>query len=128
MPIKSATSETVSKRLIQSEGKTHYVFNVTGAPGLYSYDYVEIEGAVTPDKIYRAISEAEQNIVTEDTAASVAQEYIEITKKLREISAMSFAQIDTHIDTVFSALTVAQKTSLKKLYKAVLGLIKLKIK
>ncbi len=40
------------------------------------------------------------------------------------IQNLSYADIGTHIDTVFAALTTAQKNSLKKLYRAVLYLAK----
>jgi len=38
---------------------------------------------------------------------------------------LKFAQVDDHIDNVFGSLNTAQKTSLKKLYKAVLCVGKL---
>ena len=41
------------------------------------------------------------------------------------VDSLKFAQVDTHIDTVFSNLSTAQKNSLKKLYKAVLCVGKL---
>ena len=37
---------------------------------------------------------------------------------------LTYAKIDTHIDNVFGALTAAQKSSLKRLYKVVLFLAK----
>ena len=40
------------------------------------------------------------------------------------VNSLTFADIDTHIDTVFGSLTTAQKNSLKKLYKAVLFSLK----
>jgi hypothetical protein len=44
------------------------------------------------------------------------------------IQSLSFAEIDTHIDNVFGALTTAQKNSLKKLYRTVLYLAKKNIR
>ena len=40
------------------------------------------------------------------------------------IENLTYADIDNHIDTVFAGLSVAQRASLKKLYKAVLFLLK----
>jgi hypothetical protein len=40
------------------------------------------------------------------------------------VQSLTYSDINTHIDTVFGALTTAQKNSLKKLYKAVLFLAK----
>lgn len=40
---------------------------------------------------------------------------------------LKFSQVDDHIDTVFSGLSVAQRNSLKKLYKAVLCVGKLSV-
>lgn len=37
---------------------------------------------------------------------------------------LTYDQVDTHIDTVFGSLNTAQKTSLKKLYKTFLFLLK----
>jgi hypothetical protein len=49
-----------------------------------------------------------------------------INARLDEIGSLSWTEVDEHIDSAFSALSTAQKTSLKKLYKSVLGLIKLR--
>ena len=40
------------------------------------------------------------------------------------IANLSYADIDAHIETIFSNLSVVQKASLKKLYKATLFLLK----
>ena len=40
------------------------------------------------------------------------------------IANLTYAQIDTHVEDTFSGLTADQKTSLKKLYKSVLAIMK----
>jgi hypothetical protein len=44
------------------------------------------------------------------------------------ISGLTYGQIDSHIDTAFGTLNAAQKTSLRRLYKAVLWLVKTQMK
>jgi len=89
----------------------------------YRYNYVLIKGKPTKLKVLGAIAEAESSTSTVDIE-NVATHRSEAMNKLAEISAMSYSQIDTHIDDTFSGLSTAQKNSLKKLYKAVLALIK----
>lgn len=40
------------------------------------------------------------------------------------LATLSYKDVDAHVDTTFAALSIAQRTSLKKLYKAVLYLLK----
>jgi len=89
----------------------------------YQYNYVTIKGKPSKLKVLNAIAEAESNTATV-AVEGVAIERTTVLEKLAAISAMTYTQIDTHIDNTFSNLSTAQKTSLKKLYKAVLALIK----
>jgi len=89
----------------------------------YQYNYVVIKDKLTKLKVLDAIAEAESSTSTADIE-NVATHRSEAMNKLAEISAMSYSQIDTHIDDTFSGLSTAQRNSLKKLYKAVLALIK----
>ncbi len=89
----------------------------------YQYDYVFISGEPTRQKVLDAIKAAESTtnpVIVEEVAANRTI----ALQRLAEISTMTYGQIDTHIDNVFAGLSAAQKTSLKKLYKAVLALIK----
>ena len=89
----------------------------------YQYNYVTIKGTPTRMKVLNAIAEAESSTNTE-AVEGVATERTAAQEKLAQISTMSYAQIDTHIDATFSGLSTAQKACLKTLYKAVLALIK----
>jgi len=93
------------------------------AETFYRYNYVLIKGKPTKLKVLDAIAEAESSTSAADIE-NVATHRSEAMNKLAEISAMSYSQLDTHIDDTFSGLSAAQKNSLKKLYKAVLALIK----
>jgi len=93
------------------------------AETFYQYNYVVIKGKPTKLKVLDAIAEAESSTSTADIE-NVATHRSEAMNKLAEISVMSYSQIDTHIDDTFSGLSTAQRNSLKKLYKAVLVLIK----
>lgn len=93
------------------------------AETFYQYNYVTIQGKPTKLKVLNAIAEAESSTATV-AIENVATERTAAQDKLAQISAMTYTQIDTHIDNTFSNLSTAQKDSLKKLYKAVLALIK----
>jgi hypothetical protein len=126
--MKSAESKTAPARLIQSGGKIHYTLNATQATKpdgetYYRYDYVEIDPPVTREKIYAALKADDTEISAAD-AAGIDAEYALIDARLDEIGTMTWAQIDTHIDTVFAGLSVAQRNSLKMLYTCVLALVK----
>ena len=89
----------------------------------YQYNYVLITGKPTRQKVLDAIKAAESTKSPMAVEAVAANRTVAL-ERLAEISSMSYSQIDTHIDNVFGGLSAAQKTSLKKLYKAVLALIK----
>ena len=89
----------------------------------YVYCYVEIKGKLTKWKVLEAIAAAESSNNT-NAIEAIASERTIAKEKLAEITAMSYAQIDQHIDNVFGNLSANQKASLKKLYRAVLALIK----
>ena len=93
------------------------------AETFYQYNYVTIQGKPSKLKVLNAIAEAESSTATL-TIEGVATERTAAQDKLAQISAMTYTQIDTHIDSTFSNLSTAQKDSLKTLYKAVLALIK----
>ncbi|MBW2342492.1 MAG: hypothetical protein JRF53_00505 [Deltaproteobacteria bacterium] len=93
------------------------------AETFYRYNYVTIQGKPSKLKVLNAIAEAESSTATV-AIEGVATDRTTAQDKLAQISAMTYAQIDTHVDSTFSALSTAQKSSLKKLYKAVLALIK----
>ena len=89
----------------------------------YQYNYVTIQGKLSKLKVLNAIAEAESSTATV-AIEEIATNRTVALEKLAEISAMTYSQINTHIDSVFGGLSSAQKTSLKKLYGAVLALIK----
>jgi len=93
------------------------------AETFYQYNYVTIKGKPTKLKVQQAIAEASSS---DDTAIveEVAANRTIALERLANISAMTYAQINTHIENTFGNLSAAQKASLKKLYKAVLALIK----
>lgn len=118
-----ATSGTEPERLTRSRGVTQYAYNIQEVNGAWEYDYVEIEGKVTAAKIKEAMR-LEKNADQPFDPADVEIEQSTAEEKLAEIAQMSYAEIDTHVDNAFSDLSVAQRSSLKKLYKGVLALIK----
>jgi len=89
----------------------------------YTYNYVTIKGTPTKLKVLNAIAESESSQAIANIE-KVAAERTVVQEKLAEISAMSYAQIDAHIENTFGGLSAGQKDSLKKLYKCVLALIK----
>jgi len=93
------------------------------AETFYQYNYVTIKGKPTKLKVQQAIAEASSS---DDTAIveEVAANRTIALERLANISAMTYAQINTHVENTFGNLSAAQKASLKKLYKAVLALIK----
>lgn len=129
-----AESTNSPDRLVNSRGKIHYNYNIqevqkdTDGDGeadttFYEYNYVVIKPPATKGKILEALRKA-KNADQAFDPADVETEQSAVEEKLAEIAAMSYEQIDTHIDNTFGNLNAAQKTSLKKLYKAVLALIK----
>ena len=126
--IRTAESRQAPARLIQSGGKIHYTFDpqpvLKDGETHYRYSYVEIDPPVTREKVMRAI--VPETEISESDAAVVDGELSVINARLDEIGQMTWAEVDAHIDTVFSGLSVAQRNSLKTLYKCVLALIKLR--
>jgi len=126
--IKTASSNIAPARLIPSGGKVHYTFNPQliqkDGETQYEFSYVEIDPPVTRRKIIQAIvADAE---VTEEDAPEIDGELALIDARLDGIGQMTWTEIDQHIDTAFSGLSAAQKTSLKTLYKCVLALVKIR--
>jgi len=126
--IKTASSKTTPARLIPSCGKVHYTFNPQQVEKEgethYEFRYVEIDPPVTRRKIIQAIvTDAE---VTEEDAPEIDGELALIDARLDGIGQMTWTEIDQHIDAAFGGLSVAQKTSLKTLYKCVLALVKIR--
>ena len=126
--IKTAQSKTTPARLIHSGGKIHYTFNAQpvekDGETHYGFQYVEIDPPITREKVLRAI--VPETEISADDASVIDGELTAINAGLDEIGGMSWTDLDTHIDTVFGALSAAQKTSLKKLYRCVLALIKIR--
>lgn len=90
----------------------------------YEYCYVKIQGKLTKRKILEAIENVESSDFT--TVIEGIEAERDVAKdKLLQISQMSYAQINAHINSTFGNLNTAQKNSLKKLYKAVLGMLKM---
>lgn len=118
-----ATFNTEPARLTKSRSVTQYAYNIQEVDGVWIYDYVEIEGKVTKAKIKEAMR-LEKNADQPFDPADVEIEQSIAEERLAEIAQMSYAQIDTHVDSTFSDLSVAQRSSLKKLYRGVLALIK----
>lgn len=88
--------------------------------------------ALVPPDLENKIIWADGEYLTEEKPqALIDQENAEKTEigALRQemedlVTSLSYAEIDTHIDNVFGALSDPQKNSLKKLYKVVLFLAK----
>lgn len=118
-----ASSDSEPARLTKCRGVTQYAYNIQGVNGTWVYDYVEISGQVTAAKIKEAMR-LEKNADQSFNPADVETEMTQVEEKLAQIAQMSYAQIDAHVDNTFGGLSVAQRTSLKKLYKCVLALIK----
>lgn len=93
------------------------------AETFYQYNYVTITGKPTKRKVLDAIKAAESSTVTAEVEA-VATERTVALEKLADIAAMSYAQMDTYVDTVFNNLPVAQRTALKRLFKTVQAMLK----
>ena len=118
-----ASSDTEPAVLTESRGVTQYAFNIQEVNGTWEWDYVEIEGTVTKAKIKEVLRLVKNDDQSLDLA-DIATEQALIEEQLARIAQMSYAGIDDHINSTFSGLSTAQKTSLKKLYKCVLALIK----
>ena len=128
-----AESDTSPQRLVPSRGKIYYNYNIQetqrdadrdGTPEtVYRYNYVIIDPPATKGKILEALRKA-KNADQSFDPADVEAEQSAVEVKLADIAAMSYAEIDTHINNTFGNLNETQKASLKKLYKAVLALIK----
>jgi hypothetical protein len=128
----TAESSESPDRLVPSRGKIMYNYNIQeverdadgdGTPEtIYRYNYVIVDPPATKQKILDAIGQTKTD--TEFDSADLETEQDAVMQRLAEISQMSYTQIDAHIDNTFSGLSEAQKASLKKLYKAVLALIK----
>lgn len=128
---RSAESSVEPNRLQKSRGKILYRYNIEQVEvnmdgqteTMWQYDEVIIDPPATKGKILEALRKA-KNADQSFEPADVETEQDAVEEKLAEISAMSYAQIDTHIENTFGGLSAGQKASLKKLYKAVLALIK----
>jgi len=118
-----ASSNIEPARLTKCRGVTQFAYNIQEVNGTWEWDYVEIQGKVTKAKIKEAMRLAKNEDQVFDPA-NVEIEQTQVDKKLAQIAQMSYAQIDTHVDNTFSDLSVAQRNSLKKLYKCVLALVK----
>lgn len=79
-----------------------------------------IHGAPSRGRIQAAI---EQNKTGD--VETVESDRTAATEKLADIAQMSYAQVETYVDSTFSNLPAAQRTALKNLYKAVLAIIKM---
>lgn len=127
-------SDTEPEVIIQSAGKTQVRYNISshivtdeyGTRTIWEYDYVEIEGIVTKQKIIEAMqkSDAESDTTT-ITPDDIAIQYNNAKSKLSisDISHLTFAQLDTYIVNNVTDLTSA-KVYLRKLSAVVLALVK----
>lgn len=127
-----AESTQRPNRLTHTRGVVHYNYNITeelmdldgdgqADETMYVYDYVTIEPPVTKAKIMTALAREKRQAVDVE---GLKAEHDVVQARLAEIAALSFSQVDTHVDETFSGLSEAQRGSLKVLYKAVLALIK----
>lgn len=127
--IQRAESHESPPRLVNSGGKISYNYDVEpierDGQTVYRYKYVEIEPPATRQKVLAAMQPDEIELSEADAAGLEAEKTV-IDERLADLAAMSFQQIDSHIDTVYGNLNAAQKTSLRTLYKSVLALIKLR--
>lgn len=114
-----------------SPDRWHYNYNIEtvlvdrdgdgNTETIYQYCYVIIDGPVSKGKILKAIDENKK----ETAVGDVQQERDEALLKLKEISGLSYTDLDQYVDNTFGNLPAAQRTALKKLYKAVLAVIKM---
>ena len=125
-----AESHQRPDRLTRTRGVVHYNYNITeelrdldgqADEVMYAYDYVVIEPPVTKAKIMTALAKEKHQAVDVE---GLEAENDAVQARLAEIAALSFSQVDAHIDETFSGLPETQRASLKTLYKAVLALIK----
>jgi len=130
----TAESDQLPDRMVHSRGKIQYNYNIQEVQRdidndgetdttAYVYNYVVIDPPATKQKIFEVLRKA-KNADQSFDPTDVETEQSAVEEKLAEIAAMDYSQIDSHIDDTFGGLSNAQKTSLKKLYKAVLALIK----
>ena len=89
----------------------------------YRYCYVEISGAMSKRKVIDAI-EKNESVVNESELDQIEQERSNAMSNMQTISDMTYSQVDTYVENNFGNLSQSQKTALKKLYKAVLAIIK----
>jgi len=105
-PERYAESDSAPAEITRSRGKIYLNYDV---------DQVERDGKTVWRYKYREYDDK----ISEREAGK-------INAGIESLSGLDFDDIDSHIDSTFSALSPAQKASLKKLYKAVLGLIKVR--
>ena len=130
------TAESNSRPLaIQSIGKntTYYNYNIQQVQEdrngdgqmetFYRYCYVEISGVMSKRKVIDAI-EKNESIVNGSELGQIEQERSNAITNMQAISDMTYSQVDTYVENNFGNLPQSQKTALKKLYKAVLAIIK----
>lgn len=132
--MKGQTNTQPTSNFLQSAGKTQVLYNITshevtdesGTRTVWDYDYVEIAGIVTKQKMIEALQKADAesdtaSIIPDDISTQYQNSKSELT--LSEISHITYAQLDTYIQNNITDLASA-KTYLKKLSRVVLALVK----
>lgn len=132
--MKGQTNTQPTTNFIQSAGKTQVLYNIvshvitdeSGTRTVWDYDYVEIAGTVTKQKMIEALQKADAesdiaSIIPDDISTQYQDSKSELT--LSEISHITYAQLDTYIQNNITDLASA-KTYLKKLSRVVLALVK----
>jgi hypothetical protein len=121
-----ASSDTEPAKYTKCRGKIQVAYDVQEVNGTWTYNYVEIEGAVTEAKVLEALRiEALESDSGDWAPDEVAAEFEDSKAKIKlsGIADMTYAELDTYIEDNITNLAQA-KTYLKKLSKVVLAILK----
>jgi hypothetical protein len=86
-------------------------FEKDGTRGWEYYEHRVPDAGQTPNETDALGSALAERVTMRDEALALLND-------------LKYSDVDKHVDNVFTSLTAAQKTSLKRLYKAVLYLLK----
>ncbi len=121
-----ASSDSEPAKYTQSRGMTQVAYNIQEVNGTWTYDYVEIERAVTEAKVLEAMRaenlEADAGDWTPDEVATKLEDS-RAAIELSNIADMTYVELDAYIQDNVTNLAEA-KQYLKKLSKVVLAMLK----
>ncbi len=121
-----AISDNEPAKYVKSRGKTQVNYNIQGTEGIWTYDYVEIEGTVTEAKVLEAMRAENLEVDAGDWTPDEVATKLEDSRAaigLANISDMTYVELDTYIQNNVTNLAEA-KQYLKKLSKVVLAMLK----